>query len=725
MMDIADDSKNVGRNADYIMTNSVDKIEKKGALGFVLIADDDDAMRFLMRASLEQAGFEVVEAMDGVQALEKFIETLPCIVLLDVEMPNMDGFEACQEIRKLNGGNQTPVIMVTALEDLGSINAAYCAGATDFISKPINWTILGHRVKYILRATGAFEQLRISGERNKALLRAIPDSIFRLNGAGMVLDYHCGVRKEDIIKKEHIVGHDIKHIFQADVASQFVSSVNSALINKTAQSFDYVNETGVGKNYYETRLVVSGEDEVLAIVRDITERRLADEKIRYLAYFDPLTNLPNRQQFQEQLDALIVNAKHNKHRLAVLLLDLDHFKRINDTLGHDIGDKLLRHVGQLLVACLRSDDVVMRHQVVVADRSVARLGGDEFSILLTEIGSVKDVESVAKRVIDILKDPFLLTKHEIFVTPSIGIAVYPKDGESSGMLLKHADIAMYHAKGEGRNNFRFYNGEMNVIALKRMSLENKLRKAIDNDELILYYQPQYDLKTDSIVGAEALIRWQHADMGMISPAEFIPLAEETGLIMPLGEWVLHTACLQNKMWQQEGYHAIRVAVNLSSLQFRFSDLAKKVEEILRSTRLASHYLDLEITESTLMQYAQSTINTLLRLKEIGVSLSVDDFGTGYSSLSYLKRFPVDYVKIDRSFVRDIPEDSDDAAIISAIIAMSHSLKLEVIAEGVETKEQLQFLKDRGCEYIQGFYYSKPVSPQEFSLMLTRKYAKSS
>jgi len=294
------------------------------------------------------------------------------------------------------------------------------------------------------------------------------------------------------------------------------------------------------------------------------------------------------------------------------------------------------------------------------------------------------------------------------------------------MLLKHADTAMYHAKEEGRNNFRFYNGEMNVIALKRMSLENKLRKAIDNDELVLYYQPQYDLKTDSIVGAEALIRWQHADLGMISPAEFIPLAEETGLIMPLGEWVLHTACLQNKMWQQEGYHEIRVAVNLSSQQFRFSDLSQKVEDTLRSTRLSPEFLDLEITESTLMQYAQSTVNILLRLKEMGVSLSVDDFGTGYSSLSYLKRFPVDYVKIDGSFVRgDIPDDSDDAAIISAIIAMSHSLKLEVIAEGVETKEQLQFLKDRDCEYVQGFYYSKPVSPQEFSLMLTRKYAKTS
>jgi len=401
------------------MMQSVDKVEKEGALDYVLIADDDDAMRFLMRASLEQSGFEVVEAMDGAQAVEKFIEVSPCIVLLDVEMPNMDGFEACQEIRKLNGGNQTPVIMVTALEDLGSINAAYCAGATDFISKPINWTILGHRVKYILRATGAFEQLRISGERNKALLRAIPDSMFRLNGAGTVLDYHCGSRKKDILKKEDIVGHGIENIFQADVASQFVNSVQSALVNKTAQSFDYANETEEGKNYYETRLVVSGEDEVLAIVRDITERRLADEKIRFLAYFDPLTNLPNRQQFQEQLDALIVNARQKKHRLAVLLLDLDHFKRINDTLGHDVGDKLLQHVGDLLVACLRSDDVVIRYESIASDRNVARLGGDEFSILLAEVGSVEDVESVAKRVIDILKSPFLLTKHEIFITPSI------------------------------------------------------------------------------------------------------------------------------------------------------------------------------------------------------------------------------------------------------------------------------------------------------------------
>ncbi len=442
------------------------------------------------------------------------------------------------------------------------------------------------------------------------------------------------------------------------------------------------------------------------------------KELRRLAYYDSLTNLPNRALFQDRMNQAIAHARRYKRKAAVLFLDLDNFKRINDTLDHRMGDLLLKEVAVRLNRSIRKTDTVTNRKKLELDDIAARLGGDEFIILLSEINCANDTEIVAQRFLDTLLQPFRLDSHEVFVTASIGIAIYPNDGEDMDSILKNADIAMYHAKDKGKNNFQFYKHSMNSTALEKLTMENDLRKAEKNGELMLYYQPQMDIRTWEIIGMEALIRWDHPDRGVISPDEFIPLAEETGLIMPIGKWVLDTVCRQNRDWQSRGLPPVRVAVNLSGRQFQHEGLVKTVREILESSGLDPQYLELEFTESVMMKNVETTIEMLHELKKMGVRLSIDDFGTGYSSFSYLKRFPLDAVKVDSSFIKDITENDDDAAIVSAIIAMAHNLNLKVIAECVETEEQLMFLSKHICDHIQGYLLSTPLPVEDAARFLT-------
>lgn len=439
------------------------------------------------------------------------------------------------------------------------------------------------------------------------------------------------------------------------------------------------------------------------LMKAIAERTQAN--LYRLAHYDALTGLPNRLLFLDRLNQAMVQAQRNERLVAVMLLDLDRFKAINDNLGHSMGDRLLRDVAGRLARCVREDD------------TVARLGGDEFTILLPEIRYIQDGAIVAQKILDELSQPFDLDGNEVFIGTSIGIALYPFD-EQLEILLRNADIAMYHAKERGGNSYLFYATEMNTANLRRLSLESALRRALERNEFILHYQPQLDLKTGCIVGAEALIRWRHPTLGQIQPMEFIPLAEETGLIIPIGEWALRTACAQNIAWQEAGWPPIRVAVNLSVRQFHQKDLVDTVSRLLEPARIGSCCLEIEITESCLMQNTQTTTALLNALNDLGVQFSVDDFGTGYSSLNYLKRFSIDTLKIDSSFVRDIITDPDDAAIVTAIIAMAHALGIKTIAEGVETREQLQFLCQRHCDEIQGYLVSPPVPAGEFVQLFT-------
>lgn len=444
-----------------------------------------------------------------------------------------------------------------------------------------------------------------------------------------------------------------------------------------------------------------GEPSVVwGICRDITERKKVEEQLYRLAHHDTLTGLPNRLLFLDRLHQAKALASRYRHLVALLFLDLDRFKIINDTLGHPVGDKLLQEVTIRIAGCVREVD------------TVARIGGDEFTVVLVNVDNADDAKKVAQKILKSLSVPFLIENYELFITASIGIAMYPADSENLDTLVKKADIAMYHAKGEGRNNFQFYAPQMDENADKRLLLETSLRKALDRDEFRIYYQPKVDVVSGRITAMEALLRWKHPSLGLVSPAEFIPIAEETGLIIPIGNWVLHTACSQNKAWQEQGLPSMRVAVNLSGFQFQQKNLFATITEALEATGLSAEFLELEITESVIMQHPDSAVQILNELKDIGVHISIDDFGTGYSSLAHLKRFSVNTLKIDKSFVRDVEVDSADAAITTAIITMGNSLNLKVIAEGVETEGQFSFLSANKCDEVQGFLFSTPMPSED-------------
>jgi diguanylate cyclase (GGDEF)-like protein len=437
----------------------------------------------------------------------------------------------------------------------------------------------------------------------------------------------------------------------------------------------------------------------------IEARKETESQLKKLAYYDPLTALPNRALFIEQLKWALKVAKRNNKLVALMFLDLDRFKLVNDTLGHHAGDLLLIEVARRLEKCVREVD------------TVSRLAGDEFTVILTNLNTVNETSLVANKVLQSFELPVNLDNREIFISTSIGITTFPADGIEVDKLLKNADTAMYQAKELGRNNYQFFSHAMNQKVLDELEMETNLHNALKNNEFLLHYQPQVDINTHEIVGVEVLIRWKHPVFGFISPTKFIPHAEKTDLILTIGEWVMHSACTQAVQWKKEGIKPIRMAINISGTQLKRQDLLLITAKTLLETGLAPHLLELELTEGVIMENAELTINTLNQLKNMGVRLSIDDFGTGYSSLNYLKRFPIDTLKIDQSFIKDITKDPDDYAIASTIIAMAHNLRLTVIAEGVETKEQLEMLRNKNCNEVQGYYFSKPLPENKLKQLL--------
>ena len=444
---------------------------------------------------------------------------------------------------------------------------------------------------------------------------------------------------------------------------------------------------------------------IAASGKDVTATKVAEARIQYLAYHDSLTALPNRSSFSLILNPGIARARREGKKLAVLFIDVDRFKNINDTLGHDAGDTLLREIGNRLRHCVRQAD------------TIARLGGDEFVVLLHDIGEPENVAKVAHKILLEIASSLDILGQEIRVTASIGISIYPQDGEDEQTLMKNADIAMYHAKQEGKNNFQFHSEQMDTHTLARLALESSLRHALDRNEFQLYYQAKIDLGTSRMTGMEALLRWRHPVLGMVPPVQFIPIAEEIGLIESIGQWVIRTACLQNKAWQERGFPPMRVAVNLSARQFNDDNLVASITAILEETRMDPTCLELEITESMIMHNVGTTMLKLKALGSAGIRIAIDDFGTGHSSLAYLKRFPIDTLKIDRSFVSDLTRSTEDKTITATIITMGKSLDLTVVAEGVENQEQLDFLRAHGCDEFQGYYAHKPMPADEFARLL--------
>lgn len=688
----------------------------------VLIVDDDASIRRLAARTLQRAGYIASTVEDAEEALALFDRERPALLLLDVMMPGMDGFTACRLLRQKPGGQHVPIIMLTGLDDTDSIHRAYESGATDFITKPINWPLLAYRVRYALRATRTLAELAQSRAR-----LAHAQRIARLGSWEWHTQGRAAQRSEEYSRIFGVVlGPDpdamLNKVHPEDRPA-LEQALQTAANDGVPYQIDYriVQPDGALRTVHEQVEVVRDDCgkvvKLEGVIQDITERVQANEKIRYLAHYDSLTGLANRRLFSKLVEAALRRAQRQNSNCALLFLDIDHFKRINDTLMHAAGDQLLKTISERIARSVRGGDSLNSVDVSPRIDPIARLGGDEFTIFLTDLASPEDSAKVARRVLEEVVRPVALGRYEVTVTASIGIALYPNDAADFETLLKNADTAMYSAKSQGRNNFQFYSKAMNAAAIERLSLENDLRKALGKAQFLLHYQPKVDALTGALTGAEALLRWRHPDRGMIPPSRFIPIAEETGLIVPIGEWVIREACDQIGRWKRAGLTPVPVAVNLAAPSFRHVGLIAVIEHALADAQLEPRLLELEMTESILMRDIDATVKTLDSLKSMGLTLAIDDFGTGYSSLSYLKRFPIDALKIDRSFIMDAARDQNDAAIASAIIALARSLNLDVVAEGVETEEQADFLVQRGCDKMQGFLYSRPLPAADFEALL--------
>ncbi|MFH2051443.1 MAG: EAL domain-containing protein [bacterium] len=555
------------------------------------------------------------------------------------------------------------------------------------------------------------QALRESERRYQVMAEASPVGIVRVDTDGLCCHVNKRWREITGLTPIQALGRLWYEAVHPDDREAIAERWNSAVAKGRGFKGECRIKSDGGKTFW---VFVQGEpifdqpgrlEGYIATVTDISRRKRSEEEIRQLAYYDSLTRLPNRSFFLEQLERALAAARRAQRRVAVLFCDLDNFKDINDTLGHDFGDLLLKSIGDRLSASIRRGD------------TLSRLGGDEFVLLLPWVTTDGEILAVVRKIKDAMTAPFMLNGHEVFTSTSIGIAVFPEDGKDVQTLLKHADTAMYAAKGRGRNRYQFFSEDMNRRTLNRLRLENGLRQAVDRNELTLVWQPQYNLESGALVGVEALLRWESPDLGRVPPGTFIPLAEETGLIHGIGAWVLRESCLQARRWRDQGKQPVRVAVNLSGKQFLEPGLQELVGRILAETGLAPEALELEITESVLMRDAQVAQRTLNSLSRDGIQLAIDDFGTGYSSLLYLKNYPVNRIKIAREFIRDITTEPNDAAIAETVIAMARSLSMNALAEGVETREQADFLRRLGCPEVQGFYFGKPMGADEFGALM--------
>lgn len=692
----------------------------------ILIADDEPEIRHLLHELLSD-DYDCSEVASGEAALETLRAERFDLVLSDIMMGGISGLEVLPQV--LRDAPETIFIMISGVQTIESAIEALRIGAFDYVMKPfdlrqIEATVrraVEHRelraAKYYYEAQleelvkARTAELHKTSHTLQTIIQASPLALFLLDTEGVVRMWNPAAANIFGWSDFEVLGKCLPVMLEGEEGNARLAGEATTPQNKTVTSFEARRRKSDGSVAHLsvwTAPLLDARDTLtgtVCLVADITERKQAEERIHYLAYHDTLTDLPNRILFKDRLVHALELRQTDRRPLAIISLSLDRFKKVNDTLGDLMGDELLRGVAKRLKSCIREED------------TVSNWGNDEFALLLTQTTAAEDVGQMIQSIYDTLKPPFYLAGHEIYLTISAGISLYPEDGADALMLLKNAGAALYRAKQLGGNCQQFYTPDMNERALVRLSLESSLRRALERDEFVLHYQPQVALDTGRIVGMEALLRWQHAEKGLIPPAEFIPLAEDTGLIVPIGEWVLHTACAQTRLWHAQGFDSLLVSVNLSPRQFQQPHLLRMVESQLKQTQLEPTYLELELTESTIMKNTGVTIDTLRELRALGIKISVDDFGSGYSSLSYLKHLPIDVLKIDQSFVRDMTTDTIDGAIVRAIITLAHSLRLKVKAEGVETIEQLELLRLLACDEMQGYLFSRPLRVQEFAELL--------
>jgi diguanylate cyclase (GGDEF)-like protein/PAS domain S-box-containing protein len=686
----------------------------------ILIVEDDAAHAEAISRAFKGANPEVrVEIVNTLQGYRLSVaKKTPDIVLMDLNLP--DG-RAIEVLNHLEAGKDFPLLIMTAYGNEGLAVEAMKAGAFDYLVKSAEtFARMPKTVSSALREWRLRQEhqkvekaLHESEERFRALLQEVPSIACQGYAMdGTVQFWNQASEKFYGYTADEAIG---KNMLELIIPPEMRDEVKIAMqtMGATCQGIPpaeicLMHKNGTGVEVYSSHVVLkkSGDPpELFCLDVDITERKRYEKRLEHQSTHDDLTGLANRALLHDRLSQSLHYAHRSGRLVAVLLADLDRFKIINDSLGHDFGDQLLCAVAQRLLENVREAD------------TVARLGGDEFVILLAEVAEVEDVGLIARKILDNLSRPYQIGNREIIITASLGISLYPNDSDNGALLIRNADIAMYRAKRDDRSNFCFYTAEMNKHIQETLDLEGELRHALERQEFSLHYQPKVDLSSGCVIGCEALVRWRHPQRGLVSPADFIPLAEETGLIVPLGAWVMKEACQQARDWQAMGLPSIGVAVNLSSRQFRKGDLPQVVREILQETGLEPRLLELELTESIVMDNPAKAEQTMRILKEMGVKLSLDDFGTGYSSLNYLRRFPVDSLKIDRSFIRDVATDPSGASVVTSIIDIAHNLGLTAVAEGVETREQLAFLVDRSCDMFQGYLFSKPLPAEDFAALL--------
>lgn len=677
----------------------------------ILLIEDHKPDAVLLRELLMEdtrGSFYLVHA----QRLEEGVALLKHehfdVVLLDLSLPDAFGHDTFWRLHQQ--APNLPIIVLTGIDDEDLAIKLAQAGAQDYLVKSdLNNGLLHRSIHYAIERKRVEEKLRLAATVFESTLEGIliTDAKTNIINVNQALCSITGYNTEEFIGST-------PNLMKSERHSHVFFRQLWDILNKTGQWRGEIwNRRKNGETFPAWVNISAVPDSVttntshyVAVFTEITELKLSEERLNYLAHHDPLTGLPNRLLFHDRLEQAVLQAQRSKHMIAVMFLDLDRFKAINDTLGHVIGDELLVAVAERLRHCARETD------------TVARLGGDEFAVIITRIIHEEDVEQVAQKIIQTLSSVYSVGGYEVFITASIGINLYPGIDNDRMKLLENADVAMYHAKQFGRNNYKFYSTDMNAVAFERLMLETNLRRALERQEFRLYYQPQIDMQSGIVNGVEALIRWQHPELGLVSPLEFIPLLEETGLILPVGEWVIRTACKQIREWLDAGFPSLIMAVNLSGRQFRQPNLIEMIKQALHEFNIPPAQLELELTESVMMDNLEETAETLKKLKLLGLKIAIDDFGTGVSSLGYLKHFPVDTLKISHDFVLNLPADSADASIASAVISLARNMQLSSVAEGVENQRQMDFLRDQDCERMQGFLFSRPIPAEQMTSLLT-------
>jgi diguanylate cyclase (GGDEF)-like protein len=692
----------------------------------VLLVDDDLVLRDMATQTLQHAGFAVTAATNGEEALRLCQHEKFDLALLDVMMPGLDGFEVCTRLRQLPHGATLPILMLTGLNDAESVETAFSVGATDFVTKPINWTLLTHRVRYSLRASNAAENAARGRQRLASAQRLAKMGSWEWTPA--TSEFHCSEQLSRIFTGDE----SLPSLQLASFLSQTCEADRNAVRrlreaaatrgNAYEVKFGIQRGDGQPATVFEQAIAIrdaAGEViRVEGITHDITEREEAERRIHQLAFYDSVTGLPNRRFFGEMAPPVMERMTLQGSVCAVLHLDLDHFKSVNDAFGQEGGDRCLRIIAERLQAATRPTDLSATIPIMIGavPEILARAGGNAFNLLLVDLNRHEDAAFVATRLMREVARPIVIDGREALLTASVGVALSPRDAGNIHELSQKAEQALYAAKAAGRATHRYFDESMTETASGKLAMGSDLRRCISGNELQLYFQPKVNAQTGAMIGAEALVRWRHPKRGLIAPAEFIPLAEELGLIVPLGDWVLNTACELLARWRLAGT-AVPLSINLSSPSFIRDGLIEHLDSVLTRCKIQPKDLTIEVTESVLMTNTELTIERLQILRERGIGLSLDDFGTGYSSLSYLKMLPLDELKIDRSFVQDVGKGGRGAALVGSIIALGQQFGLNVVAEGVETKEQAEFLLARGCPHQQGYLFARPMPLEQFDAVL--------